>query len=109
MSSEYESYRRRAEENLRWANECKQKMGWKPQSANTYKRLHDEALAEMCLNDAMARANSGNGSTPQRELLDLRERNAAGINMGPFDKEVFRDALDRMIDSRLAADQASDA
>ena len=29
--------------------------------------------------------------------------------MGTFDKEAFRDALDRMIDSRLAADEASDA
>ena len=63
----------------------------------------------MCLNDAIARANSGNGSTPQRELFDLRKRNAAGINMGTFDKEIFREALDRMIDSRLAADEASGA
>ena len=109
MPSEYDAYRSRADENQRWANECKQKIGWKPQSADGYRRLHDEALAEICLNDAMARAHSGNGSAPRRELLELKKHNTGGINLGVFDKQLFHDTLDRLIDRHLSADGAANA
>jgi len=107
MTSEYDSCRRRADENLRWANECQQKVSWKPQSAATYQRMHDEALAEMYFNDAMARGHSGNGSTPQREAKELQERNAEGLNAGTYDAQIFRDQLDRLITNFLAKDNPS--
>jgi hypothetical protein len=48
------------------------KVGPKPQSADTYWRMNDEALAEMYLNDAMARSHSGNAFTKHSEGHNLR-------------------------------------
>lgn len=102
MPGEYNSYRSRADENQRRASECKMKVGLTPQSADTYRRMHDEALAEMFFNDAMARAHSGNGSTPDREARDLKSSNAAGISCGAYDAQTFSVHLDMMLDNLLS-------
>jgi hypothetical protein len=99
--SEYDSYRRRADENQRWASECKIKVRSKPQSADTYRRMHDEALAEMYFNDAMARAHSGNGSTEHSEARDLKAANAKGLGSGAYDAQTFRTYLNMMLDNLL--------
>lgn len=101
MFSEYDSYRRRADENQRWASECKIKVRSKPQSADTYRRMHDEALAEMYFNDAMARAHSGNGSTEHSEARDLKAANAKGLGSGAYDAQTFRTYLNMMLDNLL--------
>ena len=106
MSSKYDSYRRCADENQRWASECKMKVGSKPHSADTYRRMHDEALAEMYFNDAMARAHSGNGSTEHREARDLKAANGIGLGSGAYDAQTFHTHLEMMLDTRLAKPDA---
>ncbi|WP_157081945.1 hypothetical protein [Sphingomonas pruni] len=39
--TDVEGYRRRADEAERWARECREKIGYKPQSRASYEMLHD--------------------------------------------------------------------
>lgn len=102
MVAQYNSFRNRADENQRRASECKMKVGLKPQSADTYRRMHDQALAEMYFNDAMARAYSGNSSTPHSEARDLEAINIVGINSGAYDAQTFSLHLKMLLDNLLA-------
>jgi len=93
-----EGYRRRADEAERWARECRDKMSYKPQSRAAYEMQHDQAIAEMFFNDALARAATHDPDNMAREMKRFEQRiTNEHVSSTAIDKQRFLDQLKRLV------------
>ena len=103
-----EGYRRRADEAECWARKCREKLKYKPQSRTTYEALHDQSIAEMFFNDALARAATRNPDNMVREMKEFEQDiTTKYLSSTALDHQRFLDQLKRLVSHYLESENNS--